>query len=109
MSYTSDEVIKIGLEEKFLENKIFRTEKRAFCMKCDKPVDLISFEKAVDSMKTSFLEVFRSANMGKLHRIHNKKGKVMICAESFFQTFDSRQTQKLNRDLFITNPSGNLC
>ena len=85
-------------EDSILTNKTervratpYRTRDRAFCPDCEKPVKLLSFEEAVGFIKTGFENIFRLAEMHELHRLHNRKGEVMICADSLFQILNNRQ------------------
>jgi len=73
----------------------YRTSDRALCPLCEKPVKLLSFSDAADFIKTETAEIENLAKTGKLHRIHNNRGKVMICAESLFFLFENRPTQLL--------------
>jgi hypothetical protein len=73
----------------------YRTADRALCLLCEKPVKLLSFSEAAELFKTDGEEIENLAQTGKLHRIHNNRGTVMICAESLFCLFDSRPTQFL--------------
>jgi hypothetical protein len=69
----------------------YRTRDRAFCPDCDKPVKLLSFAEAEDFVKTGFENILRLAEMHELHRLHNRKGVVMICADSLFRILNNRQ------------------
>jgi hypothetical protein len=69
----------------------YRTRDQAFCPDCDKPVHLLSFEEATEFVKTGFENILRLAEMHELHRLHNRKGVVMICADSLFQILNNRQ------------------
>jgi hypothetical protein len=71
----------------------YRTRDRAFCPDCDKPVKLLSFEQAADFIQTGLEDILRLAEMRELHRLHNRKGVVMICADSLFQILNNRQKQ----------------
>jgi hypothetical protein len=73
----------------------YRTADRALCPLCEKPVKLLTFAEAADFFKTETEEIENLAKSGKLHRIHNNRGTVMICAESLFCLFDNRPTQFL--------------
>jgi hypothetical protein len=75
----------------------YRTRDRALCPLCEKPVKLFSFAETADYFKTELSEIENLAETGKLHRIHNNRGKVMICAESLFSLFENRPTQFLTR------------
>ena len=69
----------------------YRTRDRAFCPDCDKPVKLLSFDQAADFIQTGMENILRLAEMHELHRLHNRKGVVMICADSLFQILNNRQ------------------
>ena len=69
----------------------YRTRDRAFCPDCDKPVKLLSFEQAADFIQTGFENLLRLAEMRELHRLHNRKGVVMVCADSLFRLLNNRQ------------------
>jgi hypothetical protein len=73
----------------------YRTADRALCPLCEKPVKLLSFSEAADLFKTDIAEIENLAETGKLHRIHNNRGQVMICTESLFWLFQNRPTQFL--------------
>ena len=73
----------------------YRTRDRALCPLCEKPVKLMTFSESAEFFKTETAEIEYLANSGKLHRIHNNRGKVMICAESLFYIFDASPTQVL--------------
>ena len=89
-------------------NNVYRTESRAFCLSCNKPVELVSFDGAAEVLRTSYAEVRSLSEMGDLHRVNNKKGIVMICSESLFAEFNSRPTQRLDPDIFKTMSNGEL-
>lgn len=69
----------------------YRTRDRAFCPDCEKPVKLLSFADAGEFLKTGFENLLRLAEMNTLHRLHNRKGVVMICADSLFRLLENRQ------------------
>ena len=69
----------------------YRTRDRAFCPECEKPVKLLSFAEAAEFVKTGFENVLRLAEIQELHRLHNRKGAVMICGESLFRLLTNRQ------------------
>lgn len=75
-----------------------RTRGRAFCLKCQKPVDLMAYANAAEFFKTDLEDISNLAETGQLHRIHNRRGEMMICSDSLFTFFDSRQTRLLNPD-----------
>ena len=71
------------------ENRIratpYRTSDRALCPLCEKPVKLLSFSDAADLFKTDIQEIGQMAQTRKLHPLHNRHGKIMICSESLFR------------------------
>ncbi len=73
----------------------YRTADRALCPLCEKPVKLLSFSDTADFIKADIREIENLAKNGKLHRIHNNRGLVMICTESLFWYFENRPTQCL--------------
>ncbi len=77
-------------------SKFPRSRSRAFCPRCEKPVDLMNFEEAAAFCKTDVCDIEALAESGELHRVHNSKGNVLICCESLFKDFDNRQTKKLD-------------
>ena len=83
----------------------YRTADRALCPLCEKPVKLLTFSEAADLFKTVREEIENLAKNGKLHRIHNNRGRVMICAESLFYLFDNRPTQFLTLKTLSTGNS----
>lgn len=75
-----------------------RTRDRAFCLKCQKPVDLMGYSNAAEFFKTDLEDIQGLAETGQLHRIHNRRGEMMICSDSLFTLFDTRQTRPLKLD-----------
>jgi hypothetical protein len=82
-----------------------RTESQAFCLICNKQVGLLTFEHSAEILKTDLNEILEFAESGQIHRLHNALGKVEICAESLFDVLETRPTERLNPDIFKTNPS----
>lgn len=74
----------------------FRTRDRAFCLKCQKPVDLMTYAKAAEFFKMEVEDILQLAEGGHLHRIHNRRGVMMICGDSLFTFFDSCETRPLD-------------
>lgn len=73
-----------------------RRSSRAICPVCDKQVDLITFEHAAELFHTDLQDINFLAAGGQIHQIHNRKGKLMICAGSLFDCFDNRRTRLLD-------------
>jgi hypothetical protein len=72
----------------------YRTRDRVFCADCEKPVKLLTFAQAVEFVRTGLENIQRLAETGALHRLHNRKGAVMICSESLFRLLNERQKRK---------------
>ncbi|HSK71819.1 MAG TPA: hypothetical protein VK892_09005 [Pyrinomonadaceae bacterium] len=82
-----------------------RSESAAYCLVCEKEVELKTFEQAAETLKTDFGEILALAEAKKIHRLHNSRGAVVICGESLFEVLESRPTLQFNLDFFKTNPS----
>ncbi len=68
----------------------------ALCPLCDKVVDLLTFESAAEVFKTDIQDVEYLAKSGAVHRVHNRKGMVMVCSISLFECFEQRRTRLLD-------------
>ena len=73
-----------------------RTQSFTFCPRCEKPVDLMFFDEAAAFYKTRIETVAAIAERGRLHRLHNNRGEVLICGNSLFNEFTQRETEKLD-------------
>ena len=80
-------------------NVSIRLSDRAFCPVCQKLIKLVSFADAAAMFRTDEDDITGLAESLKLHRVHNRRGKIMICTDSLFRCFDDRQTRILNPDL----------
>jgi hypothetical protein len=81
--------------------KLFlRRSGHAFCPVCSKQVELISFADAADLFHTDLQDIQFLTNRGEVHQVHNRKGKVMVCAVSLFECFDNRRTRLLDSSIF---------
>jgi len=69
-----------------------RGKKRAFCPKCDRPVELVAHKKAASLLKSDIRGLATMANVGTLHRLHNIRGRLLICSNSLYTFFDNRST-----------------
>lgn len=87
------------------QNVFKRTINHAFCIKCGRQVGLLTFKRAGKILKTGINELYELAEAGQIHRLHNVHGRVEICAESLFDVLETRPTERLNPDIFKTNPS----
>jgi hypothetical protein len=68
----------------------------AFCPVCEKPVELLSFDAAAELFKTNVRDIESLAEGSELHRVHNRKGLVLICSDSLFTCINSRETLRLD-------------
>jgi hypothetical protein len=86
----------IANDEQQLSRILFprRTDK-AFCIVCDKPVDLLSFKASANLFNTDLQDIEFLAGRGEVHRIHNRHGEVRVCAASLFSAFEDRPTRLL--------------
>ena len=76
--------------------KEIRRSHSAYCVRCEKIVELFTFEDAAQCFNTDVQDIEFLSNRMMLHRIHNKRGDVMICSISLFDVFESRATRLLN-------------
>ncbi len=68
----------------------------ALCPLCDKVVDLLTFDSAAEVFKTDIQDIEYLARSGAVHRVHNRKGMVMVCRISLFECFEQRRTRLLD-------------
>jgi len=80
--------------------KGLRRSHSAYCLRCEKIVELFTFEEAAECFNTDERDIEFLANRLMLHRIHNKKGLVMVCSISLFECFETRATRLLDPALF---------
>lgn len=71
----------------------------AFCASCEKRVNLMFFDEAAKSFNTVIGDIASMSEAGKLHRVNNGRGEILICRESLNREFSQRQTQKLSSNL----------
>jgi hypothetical protein len=72
-----------------------RGRTRAYCPRCERPVQLITDSRAEDLFKCELPELLSLATRGILHRLHNSKGVLMFCGDSLFRCFSDRPTKLL--------------
>jgi len=87
--------------ERIADKKVkgLRRSHSAYCVRCEKIVELFTFEDAAQCFNTDNRDIEFLSNRLMLHRIHNKRGEVMICSISLFEFFESRATRLLNSNL----------
>ena len=71
--------------------KGLRRSHSAYCLRCEKIVELFTFEEAAECFNTDERDIEFLANRLMLHRIHNKKGLVMICTSRFSNALKREQ------------------
>lgn len=59
-----------------------RSRTKAFCSLCKAQVELMTFSQAAHFCFSDPDTIIELAEKGKFHRIHNRKGEVMICRNS---------------------------
>lgn len=102
---TSKEKFGMNFSAEHINVSLFRTADGAFCLKCQKPVKLVDYGQAAEYFKTDVGDIFELAESRQLHRLHNRRGATMICTESLFTLFESRQTRCLKPDFLPLNPA----
>lgn len=81
----------------FISGKLrLRRSGHAYCPVCEKLVELIGFEDAAELFRTDRDDIEILAGRHVLHRIHNRNGLLMICSISLFDSFEVRETKKLD-------------
>ncbi len=85
------------------EAKTWRRSSFALCPICDKAVQLLSIDDSAELFNTDSQDIEFLANSGSLHRVHNRRGDVMICSVSLYDCFENRQTRLLDSH-FIVEP-----
>lgn len=94
MSNSSAKNLKVEQEANQISQDKFRSRKRAYCLLCEKPVELIDFETAAKHLDSTIQELVKLADGNNLHKIHNSKAIVMICSTSLFCYMENRQTRR---------------
>jgi hypothetical protein len=75
-----------------------RLKDHAYCPVCEKLVRLVTTGDAAAIFRATTSEVEQMGITGQLHRLHNRRAKVMICTDSLFRHFDRMQTRRLDPD-----------
>lgn len=95
-------------ENKQILNKVsLRRSSFALCPMCDKVVDLLAYDHAAEMFHTDEQDIEYLANSGAIHRVHNRKGAVMVCSISLFGCFEKRRTRLLDSH-FADEPISDL-
>jgi len=83
-------------DETYVDAIYLRRRGFAYCPVCDKFVELLGFSESADLFNTDTDDIESLVIGGELHRIHNIRGKILICSDSLFRCFDSRETRRLD-------------
>jgi len=83
-----------------IDSMSIRLRDRTFCPVCQKLVRLVTYADAAAFFKTDEREIERLGFGGELHRLHNRRAKLMVCTDSLFQSFDRRQIRLLPAVVF---------
>ena len=66
-----------------------------FCPRCDRVVELMSFEDAARCYNTDIEDIIRLSDGRGLHRLYDRKANLKICGLSLFDVFERRRTRPL--------------
>lgn len=87
-----------------VDTRYLRQTGFAYCPICEKLVELVGFAAAADIFNTDQDDIESLAKSGELHRVHNRRGRVLICSDSLFRCFDARQTRRLDTSFRTLEP-----
>jgi hypothetical protein len=73
---------EIKIEIVIRPKQIARSRSNAFCRICNLQVGLMTFTQAAHFCYSSPEKITELAERGKVHRIHNINGEIMICRNS---------------------------
>ena len=77
-------------------NVFKRTRNQASCFKCENVTELLTFSQAAEFCRTTLYDIYRRAEKGDFHLIHNSKGEVLICQNSLQNyRINSAETMKV--------------
>ena len=66
-----------------------------FCPRCELVVELIGFAEAAEAYNTDLQDITRLAQDGDVHKLHGRRGDLMLCGLSLIRTFENRRTRLL--------------
>ena len=96
---TTAELQQRDTDPMFSAKLCLRRSGHAYCPVCEKLVELIAFDAAAGLFRTDLPDVVHLAERYVLHRVHNRRGELMICSISLFDCFESRETQLLDKSV----------
>ena len=73
---------EIVIEIRSRPNIFKRTRNRALCFKCEDVAELLTFSQATEFCRTTLYNIYRRAENGEFHLLHNSSGEVRICQNS---------------------------
>jgi len=87
------------------ERVTLRFKGSAFCPRCDEVVELLSYGAAARSYNTDLQDVTWLADKGCLHRLHDRRGNLMICGRSLAYVVENRRTRLLISSIGDAGPT----
>ena len=90
------------IDERGIEHGL-RSSNRAFCLACKSYVRLLTPRETGERFRANWAEFGRLADLGIIHRIHDRKGEIKICLSSL-----ERAKLARNKRFLILKPCGFL-
>lgn len=90
-----------GETSRTCKKEYVRTKDQGYCVLCDKPVKLVSFQDAANRLDKTVEVIFNLANSFQIHRFHNRGAIVMICLDSLIKEFNNQKTRYLNPNYIL--------
>jgi hypothetical protein len=75
-----------------------RTSTKAFCIVCQRRVSLITFDTAIIVLCVNPDDFLRLLEDGRIHRLHNSKGRILACLNSVRKTAARRHSDAPDSD-----------
>ena len=70
-----------------------------FCPRCDKVVELLSFDEAATAYNTDLQDIMWLVENGDLHKLHDRRANLRLCGLSLFCVIEKRRTRLLASSL----------
>lgn len=83
-------------ETKAVDRIELRGKTSAYCPICEMLVDLAADQELASTFRIGPARTEELAKTGFIHRLHNKKAKVMVCKNSLLQYFNGRRSVTFN-------------
>jgi len=84
------------------ERMSLRSVGLTFCPRCEKVVELLTFDEAASAYSTDLQDITWLAEYGDLHKLHDRRAELMICSLSLWAVFEKRRTRLLVSSVGIT-------